>query len=244
MSGTIAVIVASYNRPRMLAEALASIGPCDQVILADDGSSFDVHALARQFDLPDLTFVINPPKKPKRRMTEPSCGALVNRAVALAKTDYVLACLCDDDLLERDWPRQAAAALDYYRYRDGRSRYHMVRANWGLFRDGEERRPGQLCEFNAALPLTSGNMVYRRSCATEEGCLWDETSVAIHDAQFLGDYMHRHGYSGLGSRGWLGHLDVLAGWRREHAKTVTRHATGDDRYKASAEALFAAGSME
>lgn len=32
MTGTVAVVVCSFERPHMLREALASIGPCDQAV--------------------------------------------------------------------------------------------------------------------------------------------------------------------------------------------------------------------
>lgn len=230
MSGTIAVIVASYNRPRMLAECLGSIHDVDQVVVADDGSDFDVRELASRFDLPNLTFVTNPPKSPARRMIEPSCGALMNRASRAATTDYVLP-VCDDDLLAPDWPRDAAAGLDHYPY-------HMVSGWWRTFQDSEEKTDA-LCRLEFRPPLTTGNYAYRRSCALEEGCWWGEKTLAVHDATMLSRYITAH-------RGtnWLGKLDVLAGWRREHPKTISNNAVRGDAYTPRAELLFAAGRME
>ncbi len=232
MTGTLAVIVISYNRPRMLAECLASIGECDQVIVADDGSDFDVQALARKLTLPGLTFVLNDPKPPGNRMIEPSCGKLMNRATRAAECDYVLP-VCDDDLLAPDWPRDARAALDYYRD------FHMVRGDWRTFQDGESRENARLCRFDFQPPLTTGNFAYRKSCATDEGCEWSERSLAIHDSVMLTNYITVHR-----QLNWYGALDVLAGWRREHAKTISNNARSNDSYAPRAQAMFAAGSME
>lgn len=237
MSGTIAALVVSYNRSRMLAEALATVAEADQVVLADDGSDFDVRALARQFKLPDPTLVLNPPKSPERRWAEPSCGALLNRALGLVKTDYVTY-LCDDDLFAPGWINGARAALDYYR------RFHMICGQWSWFNDGQPLSEAEPCKYGFTLPLTTGNFAHRMSCFRKEGCRWAETSLAVHDAHFLGDYMQRHGYAKRGARPWLGKLDLFAGYRREHPKTVTHHACGNDTYQKSAEVLFREGSME
>ncbi len=231
MTGTIAVIVVSFNRPRMLAETLASIGECDQVIVADDGSNFDVQDLAREFDLPGLTFVLNDPKPPQHRMVEPSCGKLMNRAIREVTTDYV-AYVCDDDLLQKDWLRQAAAGLDYYQD------FHLVRGDWRTFQDGEDRTKAPLCKFGFQPPLTTGNLAHRLTCATREGCWWSERTLAVHDSVMLTNYITVHRQI----PNWYGPLDVLAGWRREHPKTISNNATSSDRYAQRVEAMFAAGA--
>ena len=55
---SICVMVLSYNRPRLIREALASIPEADQVIIADDGSSFPVEALSKEFPNLNLEFVL------------------------------------------------------------------------------------------------------------------------------------------------------------------------------------------
>jgi hypothetical protein len=231
VSGTIAVIVVSFNRPRMLAECLASIGDCDQVVLADDGSDFDVRALAERFNLPNLTLVLNNPKPPAHRMVEPSCGKLMNRATRAVACDYLIP-VCDDDLLAEDWPRAAAAGLDYYRD------FHMCRGDWRTFSDGEDRTKAPLCRFHFSPPLTTGNYAYRLTCATEEGCWWSERSLAVHDSVMLTNYINVHRQL----PNWYGALDVLAGWRREHPKTISNNATSSDRYAPRVAEMFAAGA--
>lgn len=233
MTGTIAIIVASYGRPRMLAEALYSIRGADQVIIADDGSDFDVQALAAKINPPGLTLVLNDPKPPGNRMVEPSCGKLLNRALKSVQTDYV-GYLCDDDLFDLDWVKNARAALDYY------SSFHLVRGDWRLFNDGESRAGSPLCRFVFQPPLTTGNFVHRISCATEEACWWGERSLAIHDSVMLTHYLEVH----RRIPNWYGAIDVLAGWRREHPKTISNNANSSDRYSSRAQELFAAGRME
>ena len=54
---SVTVIVLSYNRPRMLKEALGSIKYADEVILVDDGSDFDVAAVAREFKFSSFSLI-------------------------------------------------------------------------------------------------------------------------------------------------------------------------------------------
>jgi glycosyltransferase involved in cell wall biosynthesis len=165
VSGTIAVIVVSFERPRMLREALASIEGADQVVVADDGSeSFNPVALAREFHLPAVRFVLNPPKLPQQRMT----------------------LLCDDDLFAPGWVQAAAGYLDQHPLS------HMVRGDWHAFNDGEPLSKAKPCTFDLEPPVTTGNFAYRASCAIEEGCEWSEMTVSCHDAAFLDGYFRRH----------------------------------------------------
>jgi len=124
----------------------------------------------------------------------------------------------------------------------------MALGKWGTFQDGETPDPAKLCRFDFEIPATAGNFVTRLTCATEEGCWWREDSLAVHDGPMLWDYLQAHdrGYRERGQpRRWLGQLDVLAGYRREHAKTITNHSLfGGDRYLPDAAALFEARSME
>lgn len=229
MSGTIAVIVASYNRPRMLADALASIDAADEVLIADDGSDFDVAALAAPFRLPGLQIVANLPRSPRRRMQEPSCGRLINRAIRATQADY-LAFLCDDDLYAPGWLAGARAALDYYPH-------HMVSGDWRVFNDGEPLSSSKRCPFYFHPPLTTGNFACRRSCVVDEGCWWSERTLAVHDGTMLHNYIARHAKTE-----WLAALELLAGYRREHPKTISNNCRPNDSYTPVVETYFAAGA--
>jgi len=242
MTGTMTVIVTSYNRPRMLREALATVGWARDIIIADDGSDFDVfgdvsdwlwEAMGRA-----ARYVLAEKRTPDERMNIPSTSALINRAIRMVDTDY-LTVLCDDDLLAPGWLQAAAAALD------ADPCLHMVRGDWGLFNDGEPPDPAKLCTFTFSPPLTAGNFVYRASCATVEGCWWLEDSLAVHDGPMLSRYIALHGNPSARPP-WLGYLDMLAGYRREHPKTVSNNSLfGGDRYLPNTAALFAVpGGME
>jgi hypothetical protein len=222
VSGTIAVIVVSFERPRMLREALASIEGADQVVVPV--------ALAREFHLPAVRFVLNPPKLPQQRMRKPSCGALINRAMRAVKTDYVTL-LCDDDLFAPGWVQAAAGYLDQHPLS------HMVRGDWHAFNDGEPLSKAKPCTFDLEPPVTTGNFAYRASCAIEEGCEWSEMTVSCHDAAFLDGYFRRHK-----SRD-IAHVGVLAGYRREHPKNMLKFLDGNG-YQPEVAEFFSARSLE
>lgn len=237
MSGKVAVVVASYNRKRMLLEALRSLDGADFRLVADDGSDFDVRAVAEPWA---GSLLLAPRKSPEERMTTPSCGKLLNQCLrhAVELGASYASILSDDDLLAPGWLRTAAAYLDQHPEK------HMAAGRWATFNDGDTPDPTKLCDITFSLPLTAGNFVYRLSCATEEGCWWSERSLAIHDGMMLVGYMLRHGGRGK-TRPWLGVLPVLAGYRREHPKTISNHSVfGADQYTPDVLAMFQEGSME
>lgn len=221
----------------MLVEALRSLDGADMRIVVDDGSDFDVRSVAAPWA---GSILVGLRKSPAERMRTPSCGALINQGLRIAAergAEYG-SVLSDDDLLAPGWLQAAATYLD--RHPDK----HMVAGRWALFEDGETPDPERLCTFNFPLPLTAGNWVYRLSCGTAEGCIWSEHSLAVHDAPFLMHYAVIHGGRGP-RRKWLGVLPILAGYRRDHPKTVSRHSVfGGDQYTPDVAAMFAAGSME
>ena len=243
LGSLVGVVVASYNRPRMLGEALRSIEPGNRganlVIVADDGSDYDVETVATR----ELAghVILGERKTPAARMETPSCGALLNEGLRLLDSagGVYAAILSDDDLFAPGWLAAARDALDQH------PEWHMVCGRWGLFNDGEQPDPAKRCTFGFELPLTAGNFLYRLSCATEEDCWWCEDSLAVHDGPMLWNYMRVHGFKKGKRPPWLGQLDLLAGYRREHAKTISNNSLfGGDRYMPRVVEMFAGGLME
>lgn len=233
MTGTIAVIVPSFNRPRLLREALASIVGADQVIVADDGSDFDVMQVVYDFRDRWEPLVLHPVEKlsPQKRMRTPSCGRLINTALRRVTADYVTY-LCDDDLFAPDWLPAAVAHLD------AKPQSHMVRGDWLKFNDGETLETAVPCVFDIDPELTTGNFAHRTSCTSECGCLWAEWTVSCHDYSFIDTYLRKHG-----SRD-IAHAGVLAGYRREHEFNMLRWMGQSNDYKPETLALFEAGLLE
>jgi glycosyltransferase involved in cell wall biosynthesis len=221
----------------MLVEALRSIHGADVVMVVDDGSDFDVRAVAEMWA---GSILLGPRKSPEERMRTPSCGALINQGLQHAVdlgADYA-AVLSDDDLLAPGWLEAAGAYLDDHPEK------HMVAGKWAIFNDGEQPDPTKLCPISFPLPLTAGNFVYRLSCATEEDCWWQENSLAVHDGAMLTAYCQVH-RTRRNKAPWLGVLPIMAGYRREHPKTVSRHSVfGGDQYTPDVAVMFTEGSME
>jgi glycosyltransferase involved in cell wall biosynthesis len=231
MSGTIGLVVVSYQRPRMLGECLASINGAAQVVIADDGSTFDVQALASGFNLPNLSFVFGQQLEPWQRMRRPTCGKLINAALRQIETDHV-SVICDDDLMAPGWLQAAGAWLD----KDPGS--HMVMGDWLRFNDGEPLSSAEPCVFDIDPPLTTGNFAVRTECAGGCGCWWSEDTVSCHDYAYLDAYLRKHG-----SRD-IAHVGTLAGYRREHPYNMLRWMGQHNDYKPEALALFESGMLE
>jgi glycosyltransferase involved in cell wall biosynthesis len=224
---TVATILLSYNRPRMLREALASIADADQVIVTDDGSDFDVVDIVRDY-YPDALFVQAPLMSIDERLTTPRLGRLINQALSLVTCDIVTY-LCDDDLFHPGW---IAAVRAWF---DGHLAEHWTRGIWYQFQDGDERGavPCPLDERQ----MTTGNFAHRIDCFRNEGIRWNEASVACHDDMMLWDVDRFHNTHQVPECG------AVAGWRRLHkhnALGYTQHAV----YAPHAHELFAKGWLE
>jgi hypothetical protein len=216
----VAVIVVSFNRPNLLRQALASIQGADQIIVADDGSDFDVRG--------SYELVANPPIPPIERLRQPRLGGLLNRALRLVRQP-VVTYLNDDDLFATDW---IATVSRFFAQSDA----HMCRGDWLVYGKARNSFPPE-----AGWCITTGNYAYRTSCATEEQCWWGEQTVGSHDGVMLTDYLNRHG---MKPGGWdVPHIG-MAGWRREHASNMAHFTQSEGGYMAGADKMFALGTRE
>jgi glycosyltransferase involved in cell wall biosynthesis len=224
---TVATILLSYNRPRMLREALASIADADQVIVTDDGSDFDVVDIVRDY-YGDALFVQAPLMSIDERLTTARLGSLINQALELVACDIVTY-LCDDDLFHPGW---IAAVRAWF---DAHPDEHWTRGLWYQFQDGDERGAAP-CPLDLR-QMTTGNFAHRTLCYRDCGIRWNEASVACHDDMFLWDVHRFHNTHAIPDSG------AVAGWRRLHAYNAlgyTQHAV----YRANAGELFAKGWLE
>lgn len=223
----VAVILLSYNRPRMLTEALASIGPCAQLIVTDDGSDFDVRRLVRRF-YPRAGFVTAPKMTLEERLVTPRLGRLINQALGQVTAPSVTY-LCDDDVFAPGW---LTAVQDFFWTHPAE---HWVRGAWYQWQDGAARGV-EPCPLDPR-GLTTGNFAHQTACYSACGVRWNETSVACHDDMFLWDAHRFHNMFAVP------HCGAVAGWRRLHphnALGYTQHA----QYNANARELFAGGFLE
>jgi len=228
MKTTIAVILLSYNRPRMLCEALGTIAGYDQLIVTDDGSDFDVQALVSAC-APDAQFVINPPMPVEQRLKAARVGNLINRALGLVQCD-VVTYLCDDDLFHPHWLPTLREWFDHY------PDQHWTRGMWFAFDDSDATRKPSRCKLDPR-QLTTGNFAHRIECFTEERIAWDETTIASHDNAFLWQAARCHDMRIVPFCG------AVAGWRRLHKHNALNYAVPEG-YSRQALQLFAGGMLE
>lgn len=223
---TVTTILLSYNRPRMLCEALSTCLDCDQLIVTDDGSDFDVEALVKGCR-PDATFVTAPKMTTAERLITPRLGALINRALGLVMCD-VVTYLCDDDLFHPQWLPSVRAWFDQ------NPAQHWVRGAWYAFEDGKQAQ--ERCSLDGR-QLTTGNFAHRTACYRDEGVRWDETTIASHDNAFLWSAARHHDMYRVP------YMPVVAGWRRLHKHNALPYAAGHA-YAPGASALFSGGMLE
>lgn len=225
---TVACILLSYNRPRMLCEALSTCLDCDQLIVTDDGSDFDVRSLVSSC-APDAQFVVNGGMSVDERLKTPRLGKLINRALALVECD-VVTYLCDDDLFHPQW------LLALRHYFAANPEQHWTRGRWYAFDDSDPKRTPEVCKLDGR-QLTTGNFAHRIACYRDEHIGWDETTIASHDNQFLWNASRCHDMRVVPFCG------AVAGWRRLHQHNALLYA---DRagYQAHGAELFAKGWLE
>lgn len=220
---TVTAIVLSYNRPRMLREALETVAANrpDQVVLVDDGSDFDAVGVARAYV--ELSgWIVAPPMAVAERLVTPRLGSLINQALALATGD-VCSYICDDDLWAPGW---LDAVRNHWAAHPDAT---LVRGDWLVFRDGEAATPEcPPCRLDER-QLTTGNFAHRRGLP---GAVWPTHSVSSHDDLFCWN-LYRAGVPIFGVP-----RVGFAGWRREH-KYNALHFTEDHHYTPAAAAMLA-----
>jgi hypothetical protein len=205
----------------MLTEALLSIRRAGQIILADDGSDFDVvETVAPILSLlrsegADVMLIQSSPCSIDDRLTTPRVGKLVNTALEHVTLPYVTY-LCDDDLFAAEWLPAVDAYFDTHEADD------FIYGTWMSWQDGTPLESATVL-FPTTLPLpplTTGNFAHRTKCFREYGCRWDEETVAVHDAAFLVNLFEN--YAARGTPIYIPYINALAGWRREHKYNVAR----------------------
>lgn len=225
---TVTAIVLSFNRPRMLAEALATVraNRPDEVILVDDGSSFDPVPLVERH-CPGARYVLADRMTVAARLTTPRLGSLINRALGKATGD-VVAYLCDDDLWADGWLDAVRAHWDRH------PTATLVRGDWRVFADGQPATSQcPPCPLDVR-GMTTGNFAHRRGLS---GATWPTHTVSSHDDEFCWN-LYRAGHPVLGGVPRVG----FAGYRREHRHNALRFTTNHE-YTAEA-ATMLAGLLE
>lgn len=102
----ISCLLSSYNRPKMIRQALSSLEDQTyrnfEVIVLDDGSD-EIRSLSDLgiWSIPRISFYREPPIK-ESRMTDNRLGKILNKGLGMISGDLVCY-LCDDDYYFPDW---------------------------------------------------------------------------------------------------------------------------------------------
>lgn len=226
MTPTVAVVVPTFNRRRMLYAALVSVlrARPDEVVLIDDGTdAYDVEAFYRRYFIlpaaeqgyPTLfRFLAAPPLTVDARMTTPRQGRLINEALR-GVTAQISTLLCDDDLLASDW-------LDTLRaHWAEHPTAKLVRGRWLVFDDGEQPTladpPSPMCQYRK---MTAGNFAWASHLTTSGRAAWPEDQTNCLDDGFLRSLL------AAGVNVFKTKEIGLAGWRREHPKANGNYSDG------------------
>ena len=106
----VSCILTSYNRPRMIRDALDSVArqthPDYELIVVDDSDAFDIHEMVRAFRFPAVRVIRNAPRAEAVR-TQNRLPMNCNIGLKHASGDLVCY-LCDDDFYYPEWFEQAS----------------------------------------------------------------------------------------------------------------------------------------
>lgn len=211
---TICVIVLSYNRPRMLREALKSLVGADQVIIIDDGSDFDIVEAINDTKLDCSVDVIqSPPADLSVRLKTPRLGKMINHALNVYVDTTLITYLCDDDLFDKDWLPTVK------KWMHDRPACHIVKGRCNHFLEEEGLLKLRTTNIGGR-GMTSGNFVHRIECVAEEDVKWDETKLTSIDDKFLWELYKYHNT-------WMvPFIDTPALYRRVHNNALSNYCYG------------------
>lgn len=212
------VLILSYNRPRMLGEAIASVlsqeYPNMDVYVVDDGSDFDVWGLIESFEDSRLLLAQAPRIPIEERMSVSRLGSNLNSVLSELEKGEVVFYLCDDDILAPKW---------VWRAMTGFSRYdaHVVAGESWYFEDGRDWRTeskyGLKTYESIGIPTaywSTGNFAHLVECFKDEGLRWkDNHYLHSQDANFIMDLWNLH-------TDYL-YIPMPAVYRREHPNMMS-----------------------
>lgn len=212
------VVILSYNRPRMLTEAVESViaqnYPQLKIWIADDGSDFDVEAqMQEEFDDSRIKVVRGTKLTPEERVSTSRIGKNINSIIASIHSPEIIHYLCDDDLMGQNWLIRSALALEV------NPTIHMAQGQAFTFFDGEDiskaiiGMPGD----EGGLPLThygTGTFCHLAYCWHLEGIKWHDNEYGhSQDIDFIDAMMKSHHESLI--------IESPALYRREHEKSLS-----------------------
>lgn len=224
------VILLSYNRPRMVREAVRSVLTQTHSDLTlwiyDDGSDlFDIYDVASEFDDERIYLCKSPPIPAEERIQMNSTRWSTNINTILAqipKGEFVLY-LCDDDILHYDWLVQINRCFtekelchvllgDLYWFYDGDDPYKTGKKGFLSKID----TGGEIIEGRLFLWWSLGDFAHRSECFYDCDLKWrrgHEGHGHSYDVEFINAMSKNH----------VAHLiaPIPAVYRREHVNTLS-----------------------
>lgn len=223
------IILFSYNRPRMLREAIKNIieQPYKNFYLwiLDDGSDFDVMKVIQEFGDWRI-FLAQAPKISIEERIDPKSTRFADNANfvldQIPEEDNFVIYLCDDDLLHPDWITVCNRGFV-------NSEYHMVAGKTYYFNDGDDYLKDGIEGFPAAPPPGNiqdpnnflvwwqvGGFAHLMKCHYEEDVKW---------GMGYGDQAHSWDVSYV-KQLWAAHISYVLSnapsvYRREHPNTLS-----------------------
>lgn len=199
------VLILSYNRPKMLKEAIQSVldnGYEDFIIdIVDDGSYFD------PFDIDERVVW----HKQEILMGKARVGRVVdniNSVLSTLESKDIVFYLCDDDLMPPQWMERVT--FEFQKYHLG---MHMIIGQLWFFKEDLSKlaydKPDSYKQWRWAV----GSMAHRACCFLEEGIVWQKNDLGHSFDKIFHDEMLKNHQRFLA-------LEQPALYKRQHAKSL------------------------
>lgn len=218
-AGRAVVLILSYNRPRMLREAIESVLAQDypnlEVCVVDDGSDFDVISLVEGYHDSRLVIAAAERIPIEERLKRSRVGENINYVISTLSLDDVVYYLCDDDIMAPKWITRSMIGFSSF------PGYHVVAGEPWYFNDGDDwltqSKYGLSTYEKYGVPTAywaTGSFAHLARCMLEEGIWWkDNRHLHSQDTNFINDIWDKH-------KDYL-YIPVPAVYRREHDKMLS-----------------------
>lgn len=212
------ILLFSYNRPKMLREAIESVLAQDygnfNLYIVDDGSDlFDPQDVQAEYADERIICALASQIPLDERVKKSRLGENANAVIKMVPENEPVYYLCDDDLMGAKWLSRSIRAFqqdplmhvvqgDSWYFDDG----HLDEAQYGLPTDGYKAMPTMF--------WGTGSFGHRALCSKQEGVWWsDNTFGHSQDTNFIMDLWNTHQD--------YGYIPTPAVYRREHENTLS-----------------------
>ncbi len=221
------VIIISYNRPRMLKEAINSVLMSNVDVVCwiyDDGSDFDVVSLVDGINDDRIVLAVAPRMSPEERVRPGNTRWSTNMNWLLDRIPVgeTITYLCDDDILNRNW---LGVVEDFFKEN---TETHLIVGDMYYFYDGEDPVRDGRWGFPVRYENDNGGYViwwnlgsftHRSECFHKCGVRWRRgyrDNPHSWDIAYINSLLATHvGYI---------KVNVPAMYRREHDNTLSARA--------------------